>query len=271
MATYSVEPNPKVTCRIRYEDETVLVVEKPARIVTQPGLGHDRSSLLNGLFARYGNRLQNLGAARDFGLLHRLDRETSGVLIVALEASAYDRLREDFELRRIRKYYWAIVKKAPDPASGVVRTALAEVKAVDRASDRPIKLARISRGGKPAVTAYRTLSASELGALVECRPMTGRLHQVRVHMASIGSAVLGDDFYASGGVAEASPRLALHAHRVAFAHPKTGALVDVATEMPKDLRGVLTRLRLAMPVRDEGAGGDEGEAPPDATDAGATR
>lgn len=244
MANFSVEPNPKVTYSQRYRDEHLLVVDKPARIVTQPGLGHDRSALLNGLFADFGPQLQQLGAKRDFGLLHRLDRETSGVLIVALTAPAYDALRTAFEERRIKKFYWAVCKKAPTPATGVVRKPIIEVSAKSDNSPRPIKLARLSPSGKPAVTAYRTLASSDLGALVECRPVTGRLHQVRVHMDAIGCAILGDEFYAPSGVVSASPRLALHAHRIVFTHPITGATIDVRSPMPKDLRSVITKLRL---------------------------
>lgn len=254
MANYSVEPNPKITYTQRYRDEHLLVVDKPARIVTQPGLGHDRSALLNGLFADFGNELQQLGAKRDFGLLHRLDRETSGLLIVALTPTAYDALRTAFEERHIKKFYWAVCKKAPTPATGVVRMPIVEVSAKSDNSPRPVKLARLSASGKPAVTAYRTLAASDLGALVECRPVTGRLHQVRVHMDAIGCAILGDEFYAPAGVASASPRLALHAHRVVFTHPITGQQIDVRSPMPKDLRAVITRLRLTFDesARDQG-------------------
>ncbi len=244
MATFSIEPNPKITYTQRFRDEHLLVVDKPARIVTQPGLGHDRSSLQNGLFADFGNELQQLGAKRDYGLLHRLDRETSGLLIVALTANAYDALRNAFEERHIKKFYWAACKKAPTPLTGVIRMPIVEVSAKSDNSPRPVKLARLSAKGRPAVTAYRTLATSDLGALVECRPVTGRLHQVRVHMDAIGCAILGDDFYAPAGVASAAPRLALHAHRVVFTHPITGATIDISSPMPRDLRAVITKLRL---------------------------
>lgn len=246
MTNFSVEPNPKVTYSQRYRDEHLLVVDKPARIVTQPGLGHDRSSLLNGLFADFGAQLQQLGAKRDYGLLHRLDRETSGVLIVALTAVAYDKLRAAFEDRHVKKFYWAVCKKAPTPLSGVVRMPIVEVAAKSDNSPRPIKLARLSHSGKPAVTAYRTLVSSEMGALVECRPVTGRLHQVRVHMDAIGCAILGDEFYAPSGVATAAPRLALHSHRIIFTHPITGQVIDVKSPMPRDMRAVLSKLRLSF-------------------------
>src|SRR3954471_23021371 len=113
MAQFTIEPNENITFKVKYEDEDVVVVTKPARVVTSPGLGHERDSLLNGLFAKYGTKLQNLGKIRDFGLLHRLDRDTSGLVILALRGQAYDRLREVFEQREVGKYYWAVVRGRP--------------------------------------------------------------------------------------------------------------------------------------------------------------
>lgn len=241
MATFSVEPNDRVTFRVRYEDEHLLVVEKPAKIVTQPGLAHDRNSLLNGLFAKYGTQLQKLGKARDFGLLHRLDRDTSGILIVALKAHAYDALREDFAQRRIRKFYWAVCKGTFTKPTGVIRKPILETEG------KSMKLAKISPSGKPAITAYRVLQFNDAASLVECRPVTGRLHQVRVHMAAVGHAILGDEQYASAAAQGVSHRVALHAHRVAFNHPETGAVVDVHSPWPADLKPVLKRVGLKRP------------------------
>lgn len=264
MATFSVEPNDAIGFRVAHEDADVAVVEKPARLATQPGKGHVNDTLLNGLFARWGARLQALGRSRDFGLLHRLDRDTSGLLAVALSARAYDALRSAFAGREVRKFYWAVTVRAPSKGSGVVRLPIAEVPPT---RDRP-KLARIGRSGKNAITAYRVLDVSPAGALVEARPVTGRLHQVRVHLNAIGCPILGDKFYAPDAVAAASGRLALHAHRLAFAHPVTGESVDIGTGWPGDLRRLLKRLRLRRPdlAVDDGAvdsgaveGGVEGD------------
>lgn len=253
LASYSVLPNESVEFKVYHEDADVLVVGKPAHLVTQPGLGHESDSLLNGLFARWGKPLQKLGKARDFGLLHRLDRETSGLLVVALTASAYDGLRKAFQTRDVRKYYWAIIKGCPSPLTGVIRRPIAESegRSIDDAapthrSSKPAakKLARISGLGKPAITAYRVLSTGRLGSLVECRAVTGRLHQIRVHLESIGCPVLGDGLYANRPVASASPRLALHAHRLVFNHPITGEKIDISCGWPADLKRVAKRLRL---------------------------
>lgn len=243
MPDLSVFPNPAVTFTIAHEDEHLVVVEKRAHLVTQPGKGHDNDTLLNGLFARFGPLLQQLGKSRDFGLLHRLDRDTSGLLVVALRAPAYDALRTAFETRAVRKFYWAVTSKPPRPAEGVISKPIAE--SIPRSGEK--KLARISSSGKPAVTAYRTLSSAPAAALVECRPVTGRLHQVRVHLEAIGCPILGDRQYAPPPVAAAATRLALHSHRLAFEHPATGAMVDVRSAFPRDLRTVLKHFGLSRP------------------------
>ncbi len=247
----SVDPNKDVTFRIAYEDDHVAVIEKPTRLATQPGKGHAEDTLLNGLFARWPNQLQNLGKSRDFGLLHRLDRETSGLLIVALRTAAYDTLRDDFAKRRVRKFYWAICAGTPKKPAGVIRMPIVESPTAAapkhaRSGTGIMKLARITRAGsgKPALTAYRVLDVSDHGCLIEARPVTGRLHQVRLHLEAIGCPILGDVLYGPRRVHGASPRLALHAHRIVFTHPVTGQTVDIHTAWPKDLKRVLKDFRL---------------------------
>jgi 23S rRNA pseudouridine1911/1915/1917 synthase len=260
MAQLSIEPNDRVTYKLWHEDEHVLVVGKPAHVVTMPGLGHERDSLLNALFARVGPRLQKLGRSRDFGLLHRLDRETSGLVVVALSVAAYEGLRDAFERREVAKFYWAIVDGAPKRPEGMIKRPIAEFKGQTRAArtakgsaaartidDRVKKLARVSGTGQEAITAYRTLAQGASVSLLQCRAYTGRLHQVRVHLEAIGCPILGDEFYAPGGVREASPRLALHAHRIVVAHPITKEQLDVRTTWPQDLRATLTRCKLPRP------------------------
>ena len=247
MATHSVQPNEAVTFAVAYEHEDVVVIEKRAGLVTQPGKGHEDDTLLNGLFARWGNQLQQLGADRDYGLLHRLDRETSGLLVIALRGRAYDALRKQFESREVRKFYWAVCLKKPRTDTGVIDRPIAE-STPKKLGEK--KLARISGSGKAAQTAYRVLEATKKGCLIEARPLTGRLHQVRVHFDSIGSPILGDGLYAPGTIAAAAPRLALHAHRLGFVHPVTGEAVDIKSKFPKDLRGVLVKLGLHRPDGD---------------------
>lgn len=239
--------NERVTFRVAHADDDVLVVEKRSKLVTAPGVGHEDDTLLNGLMAQYGTRLARLGGGRDWGLLHRLDRGTSGLLIVALSADAYDGLRESFETRAVRKFYWAVCRRAPNKPAGVIKRPIIEmVSKVDKYTST--KTARIGNSGKPAVTAYRVLEESVSGCLVEARPVTGRLHQVRVHLDSISATVLGDEFYGPALSRRASARLALHAHRIAFAHPITGEELDIRSPFPKDMRALLTRMRLHVPA-----------------------
>jgi len=239
----SIEPNERVRYNVRHEDEHLLVVDKPARVPTSPGKGHEDDTLLNGLFARYGQAMQNVGRARDFGLMHRLDRMTSGLLLVALSTRAADALAGSFRARSVAKFYWAVVKRAPNKPTGLIRRPILE-------ETTSKKLARVAEAGKPAATAYRVIEANHLAALLECRTLTGRLHQVRVHMASIGCPILGDDLYANPAVASAASRLALHAHRLVLDHPITGRRLDVASPLPRDLAAVLKRVSLARPGPD---------------------
>jgi 23S rRNA pseudouridine1911/1915/1917 synthase len=257
----SIEPNERITYKVRYEDADLLVIDKRAGLVTQPGKGHERDTLLNGLFAKYGAQLQNLGRDRDFGLLHRLDRTTSGLLLVGLRPRAYDTLRKAFTRREIRKFYWAIAAKVPNKPSGVINRPILE-------TEDDMKLARISSAGKESITAYRVLARATVGggaaALLECRPVTGRLHQIRVHLESIGCPILGDELYGPKSTRGVSPRLALHAHRIAFKHPVSGEVVDVHSPWPRDLGALLKRLGLPRPEEihhgdTEGTEGADGE------------
>lgn len=254
----SIEPNPKVPFKVRYEDAELLVVEKPPRLVTQPGKGHERDTLMNGLFDRYGATLQNLGKERDFGLLHRLDRQTSGLVIVALRARAYDALREAFEERKIRKFYYAICHGEPKAMSGVIKKPILEAaEKPGKRGEAGMKLARISGAGKPAITAYRVLSKASQFCLIECRAVTGRLHQIRVHLEAIHLPILGDDVYAPPAIAGQSGRLALHAHRLAFTHPVSGEELDVRAPLPRDLRSIAKKRGLVIPSREETEAEDE--------------
>ena len=246
--------NERVTFRIAYEDPHLLIVEKRARLVTAPGVGHQDDTLLNGLFARYGKQLHNLGANRDWGLVHRLDKDTSGLLVVTRSADAYDAMREAFASREIRKFYWAVCRKAPNKPDGVIKRPIIE-ETKRNSKYTATKTARIGASGKPAATAYRTLEVSPAAALIEARPVTGRLHQVRVHLDSIGATVLGDPAYGPKMAQTASPRLALHAHRIAFTHPITGESIDISSPYPRDLRPMLKRMLLSRPdVPDAGKG-----------------
>lgn len=250
------EPNERVGFKVHFEDGHLAIVEKPPGLVTTPGKGHESDSLLNGLFARYGQTLQNLGADRDFGLLQRLDRDASGLIVLALSPGAWESMREIFRGRHIKKFYWAVTRSAPNQPKGTIRRPIEEFFAKrddvwedkdSKARFNRLKLARIATRGKPSLTAYRVLQRSETGALIECRAVTGRLHQVRVHLDSIGCSILGDRFYGPRAARASAPRLMLHAHRIALPHPLTGETIDIASRCPRDMARTLRQLGLAKP------------------------
>lgn len=241
-AAYSISPNPRLRVPVIWRGADVIVVDKPAGMATEPGKGQRENTAMNALFAEFGNLLQNLGEKRDFGLLHRLDRETSGLLIVALRARAYDALREQFAERTVVKRYWALVAGRPPKMEGLIRKPIEEV--VD---EKKQKKGVVSSAGKPAVTAYRVVANRGNATLVECRIGSGRLHQIRVHMAAVGCPVMGDGFYAPPEIRRMAPRLALHAHMLSFVDPTTGEKVTVTSACPADLRSTLSSRRLPIP------------------------
>jgi len=241
MRNWSIRPNPGVPFEIRFQDADLLVVEKPAGVVTEPGKGHANDSLLNGLFARFAAELQNMGEARDWGLLHRLDKDTSGLLLVGLRVRAYDALRAAFEARQIKKVYWAIVMGEPKPRQAVIQKAIVEVVGVR-------KRAAIRRDGQPAITAYKVLVSGDRASLIEARPATGRLEEIRMHMAEAGCPVLGDEVYGREARAIRVPRLCLHAAKLSFVHPGTQRRMEVTSPWPADLNATLRRLGMQAPV-----------------------
>lgn len=230
-------PNARIRVHLVHEDGDLLVVNKMPGVVSEPGRAHRDDSLLNGLLAHDGGRLAlallQLGEARDWGLLHRLDRLTSGLLVVAITANAWDALRADFEARRIRKRYLAIVRGELSDA-GEIDAPLSE-----RAEQGYRYAALDPRGGKPAVTRYRVLQRAGRYALVDCDLITGRLHQIRIHLASRGAVVAGDSLYDIGGAARPNagraknPQLHLHAWSLGFTQPTTGEDRTFVAPLPR--------------------------------------
>jgi len=234
-------PQP-IPLSIVYEDASLMVIDKPAGLVVHPGAGNRAGTLLNGLL----HRAPELSQLPRAGLLHRLDKDTSGLLLVARSLAAHTRLTADLEARRIRREYRAICTGA--------MTAGGEVDApVGRHATRRTRMA-VSDRGRPAVTHYRVLLRFPAHALIAARLETGRTHQIRVHMAHIGHALVGDPVYggrlqipagASAGLREALQkfrRQALHASRLAFRHPEGGRPMTFTVPLPPDFVALLGAL-----------------------------
>ena len=208
----------------------MLCVEKRTGLPTQPGKGHLDDTLLNGAFALRPTELGALGAQRDWGLLHRLDRDVSGVVLLAKSALAYDALRAAFESHKVKKTYLAVTQHPPpSPQGSCTRAVREEIRGDMKVAVCP------QRGGESARTDWRTLGKIGLHTLLEVEPHSGRLHQVRVHLAAMGCPIVGDRVYRSDAPPNTGrlPRgrvpepLLLHALRLEFPHPVTGAIVRV--------------------------------------------
>ena len=238
---------------ILYEDRDLLVLDKPAGLVVHPAPGNEDGTLVNALIAHCGEDLPGIGGERRPGIVHRLDKDTSGVMVVAKTEQALAALSAAFAARDLDRGYLALVWGVPAPAVGEIEGA------IGRDPRERKRMAIVARGGKPALTRYRTLAQRDMAvALLECRLATGRTHQIRVHLASRGHPIVGDPLYlrrvpaAARGLAEDVrrrlldfPRQALHAARLGFSHPRTGEALSFTTPPPPDMRELLDRLGMA--------------------------
>ena len=239
-----------IPLNIAFEDEYLIVVDKPAGLVVHPAAGNLDGTLVNALLHHCRGQLSGIGGVARPGIVHRIDKDTSGLMVAAKTDAAHEGLARQFADHSVERAYAAVVGGRPMPPAGTVRGA------IGRSSANRKKMALIEDGpngenrGKHAVTHYRTLETLDTSALVECRLETGRTHQVRVHMASMGHPLLGDPVYG-----RTPPRLrslladlefrrqALHARELGFVHPVSGERLHWRSELPADLRELLDALR----------------------------
>jgi 23S rRNA pseudouridine1911/1915/1917 synthase len=228
--------DPAVELDVRYADDDVVVVHKPADLVVHPGAGHARGTLVNGLLARYPD-IAAVGDPMRPGIVHRLDRDTSGLLVAARSARAYDALVTALAAHEIERRYLALVWGRLASPRGLIDAP------IGRSESRRTRMA-VREAGKPARTEYevRAVYDDPVCSLLACRLETGRTHQIRVHLAAIGHPVAGDGTY--GGARDQLPldRPFLHAAVLAFTHPVTAEQLRFDEPLPIELQTVLDRL-----------------------------
>lgn len=225
---------------ISYEDDDLLVVEKPSGLIVHPGHGHPTGTLANALLA-LRPQLATIGEAPRPGIVHRLDKETSGLLVVAKSQRAYRSLRRQLKDRHMRKRYLTLVGDASTLQEGVIEAP------IGRHPRNRKKMAVVS-GGKEATTRYWLRERIGDHALLEVEPVSGRTHQIRVHLAAIGHPVLGDHVY--GRRTPYLSRQFLHAWKLSFRLPESERIVEVESPLPEDLTQVISTLRAgAAPIK----------------------
>ncbi len=229
----------KIPLDILYEDDDLIVLNKPAGMVVHPAAGNFSGTLVNALLAHCGDSLSGIGGVKRPGIVHRIDKETSGILVVAKNDTAHQKLSEQFSVHSIHRVYQAIVYGF-SPPSGTVQGN------IGRSPSNRQKMAIVTQGGKPAVTHFHLIKPLFNGkaSLIECRLETGRTHQIRVHMTSIKHPLVGDKTYGNAPkgtpeILRIFPRQALHAAQLGFIHPRTGKKLLFKAPLPLDMQLLL--------------------------------
>ncbi len=220
-----------------YEDEDLAVINKPAGLVVHPGTGVADGTLVNAILARYPEIAQMNYAPQRRGIVHRLDKDTSGLILVARRASALHHLSAQFQKRTVEKHYLALLERTPLTMSGRITAPIM------RDPNNRRKMI-VMRGGRPAISEYHVQETFADGrALVDVKLLTGRTHQIRVHMIFINCPIVGDVVYGWKRPNTLLKRQFLHARRLCFDHPQTGERMCFESGLPTDLENVLNRLR----------------------------
>lgn len=220
---------------ILYEDEDIAVVDKPCGMVVHPAAGNEEGTLVNALLYRLDG-LSGIGGEMRPGIVHRLDKDTSGLLVVAKNDRAHLSLSRQFKERSMEKHYLAVATGCFSQSQGLIDAPIGR-HPVDR------KRMAVVDGGRESQTAYRVLEALPGATYLDVHLLTGRTHQIRVHMQYIGHPLLGDALYGAKRLKIKADRLMLHAHTLRLAHPSSGKILDFCAPIPKDFADMLQRLR----------------------------
>ncbi len=227
-----------IPLNVVYEDADLVVIDKPAGLVVHPAAGHASGTLVNALLHRCPD-LQGIGGELRPGIVHRLDRDTSGLMVAAKNDAALAGLQAQFKAHQVRKIYLAIAAGQPNPPTGRIESL------IGRSSHDRKKMSACPARGRPAVTHYETLRAFGAWSLLRVRIETGRTHQIRVHLSHLGHPIAGDPVYRHGQTAPLptpAARQMLHAAELAFTHPRTGKLLAFKTPIPPDMQALLDSL-----------------------------
>jgi 23S rRNA pseudouridine1911/1915/1917 synthase len=244
-----------IALTVVHEDADLIVIDKPAGLVVHPAAGNLDHTLVNALIAHCGASLSGIGGVLRPGIVHRLDKDTSGLIVAAKNDAAHASLAAQFADRSLTRVYHAVVWGLPSPSAGEIEGA------IGRSPRNRKKMAVVTRGGKSALTRYRLIEAFGASAsLVECRLATGRTHQIRVHMTHVGHPVIGDPLYGRGGRRGAKldnrvqaaiadlGRQALHAHLMKLRHPRSHLELSFESELPTDIKQLIEVLRDATRI-----------------------
>ena len=241
-----------IPLEIVYEDDDLLVLNKPAGMVVHPAAGNYSGTLVNALLHHCGDSLSGIGGVKRPGIVHRLDKETSGLMVVAKNDIAHVALSEQFAAHSLQRAYQAIVWGVPSPTEDRIEGN------IGRSAQNRKKMAVVSHGGKHAITNYKVVKpVGQFASLVECRLETGRTHQIRVHLNNRGYTIVGDALYGrtpsrflralnvdQKAEFSAFNRHALHAYLIGFLHPRTKEELVFQNELPNEINGLISILKI---------------------------
>lgn len=236
---------------IFYEDNDLLVINKQAGLTVHPGAGNYNNTLVNALLFHCKESLSGIGGVERPGIVHRLDKDTSGLMVVAKNDTAHLNLSEQIANRDFKRIYQALVWGVPNPLSGTISAN------INRHRIHRTRMSVVNHGGKTAVTHYETMKIFQNGSLslVECRLKTGRTHQIRVHMSHAGHSLIGDQTYGNNKkksskylvdeayeAVDSFPRQALHSYHIEFTHPTTKEIMEFKIDLPQDMQDLISKI-----------------------------
>jgi len=221
---------------IVYEDKDIAIINKPAGMVVHPSAGHSSGTLVHALLKHFGDTLSTIGGVIRPGIVHRLDKDTTGLIAVAKNDTAHESLTEQLADRTMSRTYLAVVKGEPRPKQGLIEAN------IGRHRYQRKKMAALKVGGREAVSKYRVLQGLKNASVVEVKLVTGRTHQVRVHMQSINCPVVGDPVYSRGVGKYSIKRQALHAWKMKLIHPRTEEKMEFTAVIPDDMAKLILEM-----------------------------